>query len=929
MDKFSFLNAVSLSYIEKLYEEYIKCPESIEPTWKFFFQGYDFANKNYNKNYKINSNIINNNSKSNLENSIQTLKEHLNNIKKESKVINLINNYRINGHLYSKINPIENKEKKTYIFNIEQFGLNQSDLQTKFSCGSIIGIEKKETLENIIKKLDQIYCNTIGIEYMFIQNKEQITWIQNWINKNNDYKNLSKNKKIHILTKIIETIKFEKFLHTKFVGKKRFSLEGNDSLIPALDELITQSIKFNISEIVIGMAHRGRLNVLSNILKKSLYQIFSEFRENNFTETEKEFSGDVKYHLGLTNNLTLNNKKIKINLVPNPSHLESVNPIVYGITRAKANLIYKNNYNKILPILIHGDAAITGQGIIYEIIQMTNLNGYHIGGTIHIIINNQIGFTTDIKDSRSSIYCTDIAKVILSPIIHVNADDVEAVIHSIQFAIKFRLTFQQDIFIDLIGYRKYGHNESDEPKFTQPKLYNLINQHPNLETIYTNQLLQEKIINKQQLELIQQKYTNLLEINFQKSKEIKTNKIPLFVPYDLKKIEFFNEEKILIPVNTSFSKQKLIEIGTLINTIPSNKKFINKTIRILQQRLKMIESQIIDWGLSELLSYGSILYEGKSIRISGEDVERGTFSHRHAVITTEDTEEKIILLNEIKINQGNFQIYNSHLSEYGVLGFEYGYAMASLENLTIWEAQFGDFANGAQIIIDQYINSAEDKWKIQNGIIILLPHGSEGQGSEHSSSRIERFLQLCANGNMFVINPTTPANFFHLIRRQFLAPYKKPLIVMTPKSLLRHPNVVSHINELAHGEFQEIIDDLLADPKKIKRLILCSGKLYYELIQKKEILNINSIAIIRIEQLYPLNQNKLNIIFNKYYQKQEIFWVQEEPENMGACSYILKKLRNIEIKIISPKESPSPAPGTYTKYQKIQNNIINQVFQNL
>lgn len=929
MDKFSFLNAVSLSYIEKLYQQYIQYPESIENTWKIFFQGYDFANTYYNQKQTTNSDIINPiNNGSNTKNTIKPLENDVNHVAQEFKVINLINSYRTNGHLFSQINPIENKSQKPYILDLKKFGLHESDLKIKFSSGKIIGFQEKETLENIIKKLNKIYCNSIGFEYMFIQKEEQIEWIQNWINNNDNYQNLSKNKKIHILTKIIASTKFEKFLHTKFVGKKRFSLEGNDALIPALDEIIIQSTQLNINEIVIGMAHRGRLNVLCNILNKPLYQIFSEFQDNDYFY-EKEFSGDVKYHLGLTNNLIVNNKKIILNILPNPSHLESVNPIVYGITRAKSDLIYTNNYQKILPILIHGDAAITGQGIIYETIQMTNLNAYHIGGTIHIIINNQIGFTTDTKDLRSSRYCTDIAKITLSPIIHVNSDDIEAVIYTIQFAIKFRLTFKQDIFIDLIGYRKYGHNEGDEPKFTQPKLYNLINNHPNLETIYSNQLLKENILEQEQLQLIQKKYLNLLEINFEKSKQIHTNNLLSFLPCNSKKLNFFNEEQLLNPINTSFPIKKLIEIGILINTIPNNKKFINKTIRILQQRLKMIENEKIDWGLAELLTYGSILYEGQSIRISGEDVERGTFSHRHAVIITEDTEEKIILLNNIKTHQGNFQIYNSHLSEYGVLGFEYGYAMASPNNLTIWEAQFGDFVNGAQIIIDQYINSAEDKWKIQNGIILLLPHGSEGQGSEHSSARIERFLQLCANGNMFVINPTTPANLFHFIRRQILAPYRKPLIIMTPKSLLRHPKVISHLHELANGNIQEIIDDVIIDPKKIKRLILCSGKLYYELIEKKEILNIDSIAIIRIEQLYPLHKKKLSLIFNKYYQTKEIFWVQEEPENMGAWYYISRKLKDSQIQIISPKESPTPAPGTYIKYKQNQNNIISQVFNNL
>lgn len=931
MDKFSFLNSVHSSFIEGLYQQYLQFPDSLEITWKAFFQGYDFANESYDRREKIKLHeyvdTIINNSNSNV-NDKGVSQEIFEKIKKEFKVINLINGYRQRGHLFTKINPVRERKKYFPSLDIENFGLSSSDLQKKFSAGEIIGIEKEENLKNIIDKLKEIYCDSIGIEYMFLRHPELISWIQNWINRNNNHPKLSVDEKVRFLMKISQAVIFENFLHTKFVGQKRFSLEGNESLIPALDELINHSSNFGVQEFVVGMAHRGRLNVLTNIFGKSFSQIFSEFEGKDYNESI--FSGDVKYHLGSTNYITtFSGNKVKINLAPNPSHLEAVNPIVTGITRAKADLDYSGNYTKILPILIHGDAAIAGQGIVYEVIQMMKLDGYTTGGTIHIVINNQIGFTTNYLDARSGTYCTDIAKVTLSPVIHVNADDVEAVIHAIRFAVEFRATFQRDVFIDLLGYRKHGHNEGDEPRFTQPKLYQTIAKHPNPRKIYQQKLLEENIIGNKVLEPTEKEYKNLLEINFEKSKKIEKTQLEPFMQDEWEGFQLSSKELIFNPIDTTYCKEELIKIGILLGTIPGNKKFMNKTTRLIQQRLEMIQREEVDWGLAELLAYGSILNEGKWVRLSGEDVERGTFSHRHAVIKTEDTEEEIILLNHIAENQGKFEVYNSHLSEYGVLGFDYGYAMASPQNLTIWEAQFGDFINGAQIIIDQYLSSAEDKWKIQNGLVMLLPHGSEGQGAEHSSSRLERFLQLCANENMFIVNPTTPANFFHFLRRQVMASYRKPLVVMSPKSLLRHPKVVSTLNELSKGGIQEIIDDSFVNPKKVKRLVLCSGKLYYELIAKKKELDLNCIAIVRIEQLYPLHKEKINIILKKYCASKELFWVQEEPENMGAWWYILKNLHHTKIEVISPLASPTPATGSHQRFHKIQNTLINQVFKGI
>ncbi|MCB9202812.1 MAG: 2-oxoglutarate dehydrogenase E1 component [Flavobacteriales bacterium] len=917
MDRYSFLNAVHSEYVEELYQKYLEFPDSVEPSWKSFFQGYDFAKQEYDGE-KIDFS----------ETATPTEVIIPEKVNKEFKVINLINGYRQRGHLFTKTNPV--RKRRTYVptLDIENFGLTQEDLKENFSVGEIIGMSNSETLESIIAQLKEIYCDSIGIEYMFIRHPERVNWIQNWINNNRNHPKLTKEEKTRALRKITQAVAFENFLHTKFVGQKRFSLEGNESLIPALDELINRSAQLGVEEVVVGMAHRGRLNVLTNIFKKSYSQIFSEFDGKDYVEAV--FSGDVKYHLGSTNEITTyKNNKIKIHLAPNPSHLEAVDPVVEGITRAKADKYYDNDYSKILPILIHGDAAIAGQGVVYEVIQMMKLDGYSTGGTIHIVTNNQIGFTTNYLDARSSTYCTDIAKVTLSPVLHVNADDVEAVIHAIRFAADYRAQFSRDVFIDLLGYRKYGHNEGDEPRFTQPKLYKEIAKHPNPREIYQKQLFEEDVVGQEVLDVMEKEFKDLLEVNFDKSKEIEKNTLEPFMKEEWKKFDFPQTKELLSAVDTKYPKEKLIEIGKKLGTIPEGKKILRKLSRIVEQRLKFIEEEQVDWALAEQLAYGSLLNEGTWVRLSGEDVERGTFSHRHAVLKTEDDEEEIVLLDSISENQGKFQVYNSHLSEYGVLGFDYGYSIASPNSLTIWEAQFGDFANGAQIIIDQYISASEDKWKIQSGIVLLLPHGYEGQGAEHSSARLERFLQLCANGNMYVVNFTTPANLFHALRRQVITNYRKPLVVMSPKSLLRHPKVISPISELSDGGFQEIIDDSSANPTKVKRLVLCSGKIYYELLDKKEELNDESVALVRIEQLYPIHTEKLNIILDKYSERNELIWVQEEPENMGAWWYILKNLRKYNIDVISPVESPSPATGSPQRFHRIHNALIQSVFENI
>lgn len=912
MEKFSFLNAIHSEYISDLYEQYQQYPDSIEPSWKAFFQGFDFANTSYNGH--------------SLTEAPETAAAQIpENLQKEFKVINLIDAYRTRGHLFTKTNPVRERRQHTPTLDLENFGLSEKDLDLTFDSGKMLGIGSVN-LRTIIQHLEKIYCDSIGVEYMYIRDPEKRTWIQNWLNSNWNHPQLSIEEKERILLKLNQAVAFENFLHTKFVGQKRFSLEGNETLIPALDAVINRASDAGVEEFIIGMAHRGRLNVLANVFKKSYSQIFSEFEGKEFSEDI--FAGDVKYHLGSSTVVeSRSGKKVKINLAPNPSHLETVDAIVEGIARAKADTDYAGDYSRVFPILIHGDAAIAGQGIVYEVIQMMNLDGYKTGGTVHIVVNNQVGFTTNYLDGRSSTYCTDIAKTTLSPVLHVNADDAEAVVHALHFAADYRMRYGHDVFIDLLGYRKYGHNEGDEPRFTQPKLYSIIAKHPNPREIYKQHLIKEGVIGNDILEQKEKEFKQLLDENFDASKEIEKNKLDPFMPDEWVGFEVANEAEILKPVNTQYPKEKLEEITRVLTTIPEGKKFIKKIQRLLNQRQQMVEADKLDWGMAEMLAYGSIVEEGHDVRLSGEDVERGTFSHRHAVIKTEDTEEEIILLNHISDNQGKYTVYNSLLSEYAVLGFDYGYAMAAPHTLTLWEAQFGDFANGAQIVIDQYISAAEDKWKIQNGLVMLLPHGYEGQGAEHSSARMERFLQLCAQANMFAVNCTTPANFYHALRRQVKATYRKPLVVFTPKSLLRHPLCVSTLDELANGEFRTVIDDANADASKVEKVVFCQGKFYYDLLKKKEELNAENIALVRVEQLYPLDKEKINSILTKYSNRKQLIWAQEEPENMGAWTYILRKMRELPFELISPREAASPAPGSHHTFEVRHNHTINKVFE--
>ena len=915
MDNFSFLNAAHSAYFSEMYDQYLKDPDSLEPSWKAFFQGYDFANSDFLKEEV-------------LEGVSLQVPDH---VQKEFKVINLINGYRSRGHLFTKTNPVRARRTYTPTLSLENFGLSDNDLDTVFNAGDIIGLGP-QPLKIIVSHLEEIYCDSIGVEYMYIRNPEIISWIQNKLNINNNQPSFSNDQKIKLITKLIEAVSFENFLHTKFVGQKRFSLEGGESLIPALDILIEAAAEKGVQEFVMGMAHRGRLSTLVNIFGKSAKTVFSEFEGKDYEE--QIFDGDVKYHLGWTSKRTTsNNKKINLNIAPNPSHLEAVGSIVQGISRSKLDKYFNNDSGKVLPIIVHGDAAIAGQGLVYELVQMAKLDGYETGGTIHIVINNQIGFTTNYLDGRSSTYCTDVGKVTLSPVLHVNADDVEAVVHAVLFALDFRLEFKRDVFIDLLGYRKYGHNEGDEPRFTQPKLYKLISKHPNPKNIYSDKLINQSLISEEEIINIENDYRKRLENELQDSKKTVKTRISDFMKDEWSDYERVNNlqmhwgEVMIEPVDTTYPRNKLDKIVEVISTLPSEKKFISKIKKLVNNRQLMYENDKLDWSMAEHLAYGSLLEEGYDVRISGQDVERGTFSHRHAIIKVEESEEEISLLNSISEKQGKFTIYNSLLSEYGVLGFEYGYAMTDPKSLTIWEAQFGDFSNGAQIIIDQYIFSGEDKWKTQNGLVLFLPHGYEGQGAEHSSARMERYLQLCAKDNVFIANCTTPANMFHILRRQLKAKYRKPLIIFTPKSLLRHPMVISKVDDFANGGFKLVIDDNLANVDKVNTLVFVSGKFYYDLIAERERLGFENFAIVRIEQLFPLPKTHIRSIISKYKNVNDIVWAQEEPINMGAYTHLLINLKeSTNFRVAARRFYSATAAGSSARFLKRHREVINYVF---
>ena len=908
MDKLTYLSNADSGYIDALYQTYKENPNSVDASWQRFFEGFDFGQT------------------SGGETIPEQTPEHT---IKEIKVLNMIHGYRDRGHLFTETNPVRERRKYFPGKELETFGLSEADMDTVFNAGVEIGLGPAK-LRDIRQFIEDTYCRSIGAEFRYIRHPEKIKFLQDRMEADRNMPNFPIETKKRILKKLNEAVIFESFLGTKFLGQKRFSLEGGESLIPALDSVIQKGSSLGIEEFVIGMAHRGRLNVLSNIMGKPYKTIFSEFEGKMYeADPETQFGGDVKYHLGFSSDITSQeNKNIHLSLAPNPSHLETVDGVAEGMVRSKIDMKYGGDSSKIAPILIHGDAAVAAQGIVYETIQMSKLDGYKTGGTIHIVINNQVGFTTNYKDARSSTYCTDIAKVTLSPVFHVNGDDVEALVYAINLAVEYRQKYKTDVFIDLLGYRRYGHNEADEPKFTQPSLYKLIEKHPNTLAIYVDKLIKQGSIDAEYAKTLEKDFRSTLQDRLEAAKTVEeiSDERPMFAGA-WKGLRPARQSDIGKPVPTKITKTLFLELAKEMNTLPKDKKFFRKITKVYEDRLKMIETDKYDWAMGELMAYATLLNEDYRVRISGQDVQRGTFSHRHAVVTLEDSDETYTPLAKLK-GGDKFNIYNSLLSEYAVLAFEYGYASVNPNSLTIWEAQFGDFANGGQIVFDQYISSGETKWKRSNGLVMLLPHGMEGQGPEHSSCRIERYLELSANDNIIVANCTTPANFFHILRRQLHRDFRKPLVVATPKSLLRHPKAVSSLTDFTQKSFQEILDDANVTARSVKRVVLCSGKIYYDLLEKQETDKRKDVALVRIEQLFPIAYDQLEAL-RKKYAKAEFVWVQEENENMGAWPFYCRKLSgsSLNLGVIARPESGSPATGYMKRHLAQQAEIVNKAFQ--
>ena len=898
---FTHLSSSDITFIDSLYDNYRKDPDSVEESWKMFFQGFDFSG---------------------LGSSTEGVSDQK--FRKEFNVFRLIQSFRSRGHLLADTNPIRARIDRKARIGLEEYSLTEADRSTVFKCGEFVGLGAC-TLDEILDHLKKIYCGKVGFQYMHSNNTDIRRWMREQIETKAKNIEMSLDKKKRILQKLNEANVFENFLQTKYVGQKRFSLEGGETTIPALDAIINKGAELGAKEFVIGMAHRGRLNVLANTVGKTYEYIFTEF-EGGSIEEQQGVSGDVKYHMGFTSvHKTMTDQEVMIKLLPNPSHLETVAPVAIGYCRALQDNHYGCDQSKVIPIIIHGDASVAGQGVVYEALQMSKLKGYAVGGSIHFVINNQIGFTTDFEDGRSSQYCVSVAKSVEAPIIQVNGDDPEAVVFAVELAVEFRQKFKEDIFIDMVCYRKYGHNEGDEPRFTQPHLYELITKHKNPRELYLDQLLASgKIESALATEMIDS-FKQLLSDRFNnvRQKEVPHKKKG---PHkDWEGMTYSAADSFDESPSTGVTKEMLEKVVKAINSAPSGMQLMKKTQKVLEDRDLAFKNDKLDWASAELLAYGSLLNEGHPLRFTGQDVIRGTFSHRHAKVFDEITNAPYCGLEFISADQGKVSLYNSLLSEYAVLGFEFGYSWATPNTLTIWEAQFGDFSNGAQIIIDQYITSAEVKWQRMSGLLMLLPHGNEGAGPEHSSARPERFLQMAADNNIIVANCTTPANMFHLIRRQLTWKFRKPAVVMTPKSLLRDPRCTSSKAEFIEGKFQELFDDLHIG-KKVDRVLFCTGKIYYDLFDKKNAEKRDDVAIVRIEQLHPLPAIKIQKIIAKY-SGAEFFWVQEEPMNNGYWSYLLR-FQDIfsGFKLISRKLSSSPATGFSNVHKKEQAEIITKAF---
>lgn len=923
MKDFSFITNSHPSYIENLYNEFLTNPDLVDADLRKFFEGFDYA--------YANSGVLQLKPDNATNGAVQQVSaSHVTtdgvDWKKELGAYRLILGYRNKGHLLSDTNPIRPRKDRKPNLDLHFFGLDDNDLKKNFFAGNLIGLGTT-TLENIYNHLKKCYAAKVGIEFKYISDQVKVDWLTNEMEKN-FINPVPLEKKRRILEKLNQGVIFEKFLHTKYVGQKRFSLEGGENTIVALDAIINQSAEEDVKQAVIGMAHRGRLNVLANIMGKTYEQIFSEF-EGTGSLDQTMGSGDVKYHMGFGSEITTTlGKTINLKLMPNPSHLEAVDPVVVGFARSSANILHDEAYEKVLPIIIHGDASLAGQGIVYEVLQMSKLPGYYTGGTIHFVINNQIGFTTDYDDARSSDYCTSLAAIVQSPVLHVNGDDAEAVLKCAEIAARYRSEFHADVFIDMLCYRKHGHNEGDDPKFTQPNLYALIDKHPNPREVYVKYLLENGESDAQDMaKEMEKKFWNDLQDRLD---EIKQKPLPY--QYQQPDIWWRNlrkaraEDFLHSPV-TAISDDAFDSIFNALMSWPNGFKPLKKVEKIIQDKLRLYSTEEkIDWATAELMAYGSIISEGKDVRMSGQDVKRGTFSHRHAVLADEVTNEQYNRLSRIPGASGKYRIFNSFLSEYAVMGFEYGFSLANPNSLVVWEAQFGDFANGAQTIIDQFIVAGEQKWQRMNGLVILLPHGYEGQGPEHSSGRMERFLQMAAELNIVVTNITTAANFFHGLRRQLAWPFRKPMINFAPKAILRHPGTYSVKSSFVSGGFNEVIDDTFAEQQKVTKVLLCSGKIYYDLAAQQEKDSRKDVAVVRLEQLYPLPQEQLTELYKKY-ENATWFWVQEEPLNMGAAWFLKMNLKGMNYGIISRQPSASTATGYLKVHKQEQDEIIKTAFE--
>lgn len=911
-------------FIEDLYEQYLENPDSVSESWREKFNDlhdqstHEISHSPIVKRFKQ----LATTTQGRLA-KLQGFTEE--SVKKQSAVARLINNYRVRGHQIATNNPLGKQGAIPPDFELAFYGLGELDMDTVFDTGSLYGLSKMP-LKKIISALKEIYCGSIGTEYMHIVDSETKRWIKNKLESTRPAVSThSAEKKASILKLLTAAEGIEKYLHRKYVGQKRFSLEGSECLIPVLDELVQSAGEQEVKEIVIGMAHRGRLNVLVNILGKSPAQLFGEF-EGTHTSSPGVITGDVKYHMGFSSNIATPGAPVHLTLAFNPSHLEIINPVVEGSVKARQDRRGKGSVDTIIPILIHGDAAFAGQGIVMETLNMSETRAFSTGGTIHIVINNQIGFTTSNPfDARSTQYCTDVATMIHAPVFHVNGDDPEAVIFVTQMALEFRMKFNKDVVIDLICYRRLGHNEADEPAATQPMMYKTIRALPSVRELYAQKLQAEGCIDEQTALQMEQDYQKLLEEGNPVSRPTLSSSI---YTYSEQWKKYYNQEWD-VPHDTHVSMEEIRLCNDKLLQLPAEFELHPRVAKVMENRAKMSAGALpLDWGFAENIAYATLLIERKDIRLIGQDVGRGTFSHRHIAVHNQLNGDTYFPVQHLSENQGRAQIFDSLLSEAGVLGFEFGYSSTEPEKLVIWEAQFGDFANGAQVVIDQFISSAETKWGRLSGLVMLLPHGFEGQGPEHSSARLERYLQLCADHNIQVCIPTTPAQIFHLLRRQLLRPYRKPLIVMSPKSLLRHKLAVSTLEDLTDGEFFPIIseqDDI--NPKQVTRLVMCSGKVYYDLLEARRNYELNHVAIIRIEQLYPFPNDLFKAEINKYPKIEHIIWCQEEPKNQGAW-YQSKHhfYNNIEkdITIFYAGRAPSAAPavGNYIVHIEQQNAVI-------